>query len=809
MPNNNLFTPENDFRYSFLFPIFLLLLTAFLTCFSISVRGQIGIPVTDLFKDIEGKTTEIKGLGDRLFIGTNVGLWLVGNDGEPVRQKEVIGGITNIRKFADQIFVVTNSGLWYTSENSGLVQVMGINGIINNGSLGDQLFVGTNDGLWIVGNSNKTSHYKEIKGRINHIEVFGEQLFVNTDTNSWLVRKNRQPTQINGIESKINRVKPFGGQLFINTGNGSWIIDINGNPSKVNEVIEGIYDLISFGEQLFIGAEKQSWTINKEGKINPVKEFNERIGNSGIFGNNLFVNAGGNSWIIAEDGLLSPVEKIKGRVSFTWTFKERLFVCADNSFWIIGQNNQPVQISEIKSRINSINPFGERLFVNTENGSWIMDKDNKLLSEVSEIKERVKPFAIFGEQLFIGTDKNLWVTNKDGENPRKIESITGNIENITIASKYIYVKVSDTFSETFYRVEPNVKIAMRLIPADSWITSPIGFVVSWFWSNPLPAEKTPIKASYSDENNKDPYGENIPKEFRFALAAGSELVSDDKFSPQEQFGYPLSLFRNKAHYWVKDKWGNAFEQREQYFGYPGAWLAGILILISPIVFILTCFLLAPRYKLCNSAIMNSWWRNFLSLGTNSGILLQLTPIRNRILRRHSRGICKSDDFKDFEKEFEYQDADFQPENFRKKMESEKRLLIVGASDPGTKTLFLKHLAASYAFKSKEWFSEKTFPIYVSLADYDGNSFEGLIYEQLVHFGEISPEFAPIFLERGKLLIFLDGADNINTEQGRKRLVRFVEKYGKKNCLCLSLQQYHSEFDKITPVALTTFSRKSV
>jgi len=71
-------------------------------------------------------------------------------------------------------------------------------------------------------------------------------------------------------------------------------------------------------------------------------------------------------------------------------------------------------------------------------------------------------------------------------------------------------------------------------------------------------------------------------------------------------------------------------------------------------------------------------------------------------------------------------------------------------------------------------------------------FEALVHESLINFGEINSEFAPIFLERGGLFIFFDGLNAIGDSTGRARLNTFIEKYGKRNYICISSEHIYPE-----------------
>lgn len=774
-----------DFGRSVLYFIFSVTFVVVSLCFPATIFGQIAMPLSDIFHDIKGRVVEIKSLDSRLFIGTDSGLWLLAGGGQPIKQTEIIGGVINIRKFSNQIFIITYAGIWRAQEYGGIVNVEGISRIINDSVLDDRLFVGTDEGLRVIGKNGKSS-FPAVRGQINHVETFGEQIFVNTDRGSWIIRNDNQTIQIDEIQTKVVKVMSFGNRLFVNTERREGlIIDRDGTAVTINEPIDSETTLISFNEQLFISKDKGSWRIDQDGGPARAEEIQEKISSSGTLGDELFVNSGENLLKIDENGVFSRINEIEGRISYIGTVDERLFITAENiqgkSLWVIDKDHQKTHIAEINERVNSIHSVFGQFFVNTESGLWLLSGDYRPL-QIKGGVARVTVLSILEGRLLVGTEKGFWIIDKDGQHSKKIESIAGHVKSIAVVGNSVYVSTSDAFVEAFYRVDPEVEVVTGLNP--DWNTNIIGFLFSLLVSNALPAEKIPVTASYSDVNGRDPYSEEVPKEFRFAIANGDELVSDRKFSNQEQFGFPVNLGTNEVRYLVKDKWGNAFDYRKQHFGFPGTLLVGIIIAVLILLGVLGCFFSAPVIEVCNSLIMRSWVRNFLSIGVIP-ILLHVSYARNHILRRYSTALHNDVEFKTL-LNYDYPNEKFEPEKFREKLESDRQLLLCGQSSAESKALFLKHLTAYFAFRSKAFLSEPSFPVYISLTDYNGShSFEGLIYEQLAYFGKISGEFAPIFLERGKLIIFFDGIDDIKTDAERKRFIRFLANFGKGNLICFS------------------------
>lgn len=159
--------------------------------------------------------------------------------------------------------------------------------------------------------------------------------------------------------------------------------------------------------------------------------------------------------------------------------------------------------------------------------------------------------------------------------------------------------------------------------------------------------------------------------------------------------------------------------------------------------------------------------------------------------------------------FVYPDEELSPAIIGKKLESERRLLLTGRSGIG-KTSFFKHLTAYYASAGKGTVPAKIFPVYISLTHYGGNSLEELVYNQLFSHGKITDkELAPMFLEQGGLLIFLDGVNEVHSVADRQKLREFVERFWTSNYIFLSSQQSYPEIDNITKVELKAFDAETV
>jgi hypothetical protein len=533
------------------------------------------------------------------------------------------------------------------------------------------------------------------------------------------------------------------------------------------------------------------------------KHINGKVRDVVVIDEHIFIGTDEGLWVVSKDGTAIKVKSIKSSIWRIDEFSDRLFVdTIDEGFWIASKDGTAIRVDNgiDVGEFFFASVVDDRLFVATTVGLWIVSKDGKVI-EARKVKGKVEIMTIVGEQAIANASGVLWIVNKDGE-ATEVENVKGHVRKLVgsgFGSSYVMAE------DNLFRLDPGITIKTRLSPIGSWAN----FISKFLPTDWLPSEKVQATASYSDKSGKDPYPKTFSREFRFAKADGDLVPPNEKFSPQEQFSYEIGLGKNEVHYWVKDKGGNTFEHTAIYYGVPSQYLIVVLPFILSAIFVLTCFALAPKISFCHSAIMNPWLRKYFSLGSVPLLLSVFPSLRRYTLRRYSALVSRDKEFIEWKKRFVYPDEEFQPENFGKILEGERRLLFTGQSGIG-KTSFFKHLTASYASLSKPSLPTKVFPVYIPLTNYGGNSLEDLVYNQLFSYGRITDkEMAPMFLEQGGLLIFLDGVNEVQTIADRQKLGEFVERFWKSNYICLSSQQSYPEIENIPKIELKTFSKEKV
>lgn len=610
-----------------------------------------------------------------------------------------------------------------------------------------------------------------------------------------------------------------------------WIISSDSSQIKRVENIvtafgESMNSLKAVDDKFFVGTNKGLWIISKDGKqVQEVRNVSGLIDDIEVLGDTIIVRRIQGLWIVDKDGnLVNKIEGINQPVYRVRAFGDRFFAATSEGLWIINKDGKPVnKVEGINEKVYEIGVIGDELFISTDKGIWIISKDGKAVRKVESVSDSIQELQVVGDTLFAPMTRGLWIINKGGKQVSNFEIIKAREYSSLFFSRYIdlkavgehiYIKherLNDRpnflgeFIITLYRVDPKVKIDTHLVPSGWWAT-----VISYILpSNWLPSEKVQAKAFYSDENGTDPYNKSIQKEFSFAIADGDALPPEGKFSTQEQFSYEIGWGKNTVRYWVKDKWGNISLQTATYYGVPSQYFFVALPFILSVMFVLGCFAFAPKVGFAHSAIMNPWLRNYFSLGSVPLLLSVSTELRRYILRRYSDAVNNDKEFTEWKGRFVYPDEAFLPENFGKRLETERRLLLTGQSGIG-KTSFFKHLTAYYVSEDKPKHPAKVFPVYISLTNYGGNSLEELVYTQLFSYGKITDKgLAPMFLEQGGLLIFLDGVNEVQNVSNRQKLSEFVEKLRTSNYICLSSQQSYPEIDNIPKVELKAFGPKQV
>lgn len=679
-------------------------------------------------------------------------------------------------------------------------------------AIGEQLFLGTIDGLGIISkDGRRAKNHEYISDYIPIIQALGEQLFVATGQKLLIVSLDgKKLKEVEALKEQTFSINIIGEQVFVNTKNGLRIVSQDGMQVKnVQNFTEPLQDIQAIDDYIFFYTEENYWIINKDGTpANEIKNLIEKIDGNisriNLIGEQFYVGTNNGLWIVHKDG--KPPKRVKnvnGLVTIIKVFDEHLIVQSNTGLWIVSQNGEVDTVENIDKNVHTVEVIGESLFIATFQGLWIIRKGEKQAKKVENVQGMIETIDVASEQLFVTTNDGLWIVNQDGTPVNKIRSIVrsikGEVAKIKSVNEYRYILVFGNLS----RIDLKTTIKTNLTPTGRW-ASIIKDVLSSDW---LPSGEVSATALYSDESGKDPYDETIPKEFSFAKAEGDAVPSE--FSTQKLFRYEIGWGKNDVHYWVKDGWGNTFEKKAVYYGVPSQNFLLTLLPIFSAFFVLGCFALAPKVSFCHSALMNPLLRKYVSLGSVPLLVSIFPSLRRYILRRYSNSVGNDKEFTEWKTRFVSPDEDFLPENFGKKLNDERRLLLTGQSGIG-KTSFFKYLTAYYVSTDKPPLPAKVFPVYISLTNYGGNSLEELIYHQLFSYGKITDrELAQMFWEQGGLLIFFDGVNEVQNVSDRQKLSEFVKKYWTSNYICLSSQQIYPEIDNIPKVELKTFSAEKV
>jgi hypothetical protein len=610
----------------------------------------------------------------------------------------------------------------------------------------------------------------------NASEIFGDRQFIGRDDGLWVRSANGESlNRIDIVKGSVSGIEVSNNLLVVTTSEGSWIFDIDENSTFVKDDIGHINCVGAFNDKIAIGTSEGLWFVSKDGKrLDKVQSLQVRVNDIKAVGDQMFLSV---------SSLIFEIDN-----------NEEMY----EGLWMIHRDGSLTAVKDVKGNDPRIYDINGLLFVDTVVGTWIVGKDGHNVKKVAQEVHEPTTVRTFDSQIFVGTGEGLLIISQDGREVNRLTVIQEMVKSIDIIDGKLYIDTIDTR----YRIDHKVKINSKLVP-NSWWAIVIGYVLPANW---LPSENARVTAFYSDETGNDPYDVSLARKFRFALP---DWQSDRDFNTEKQFSYELSWGRNEVNYWVKDQWDNSFEQKATYYGVPSQLVFVVAPLTISAVLVLGCFALAPKVSFCHSAIMNTWLRKYFSIGSVPILLSAFPSLRRHLLRRYSASLSKDKEFSEWKNRFLCPNEEFQPENFGKKLEGERRLLLTGQSGIG-KTSYFKCLTANYASKDKPTHPQKVFPIYIPLTNYGGNSLEELVYNQLFSYGKITDEeLAPMFLEQGGLLIFLDGINEVQNVTDRQKLSAFVEKFWTSNYICLSSQHPYPEIENIPKVELKPFSREKV
>ena len=741
-----------------------LCITIVVLIFSASAFGQVAIPVPNLYPSFLKKNDQIPRITkiqDHLFVATERSLFILDRNGRAMSPTGMSGSPLGLRIFGDQVFTSTSEHSWLVRPDGQTIQVKGIDTVDFAEPIGQTLYVASGNTLFSVTSDGAALRIQNFETSIVDLVPAGDSLFVLTRPSLFQIREGQAPLRIKGVTGDWNMFPLENSALVAGDGylcvvrTPSDCTSLKGVSGKVTYVTDiGKHVLVATTEGLFIANEN-----------NIVIRVAGIQGNPGIgsMGDKAFVSAD-KKYVLSEDGNLTTVNGAEGEV-------------------------------------NTDAEVGDHLFIGTNNGVSMLAHDATAAS-IPEIHCSVSYLQLDGDRIFVGTPcEGIWIVNKQGAVLERMANPLGQVFRIETVADRTYI----LSSYGLYRLDPHVSIRGRLVP-NSWWARALAFALPAGW---LPADSVSATAEYVDEHGKDPYEDALPREFRFTTAPGQPMPTYDKFSPQAQFYYDLKWGKNTVHYWVKDAWENTFEQEETYRGLPAQYSFILLPFALSFVFVFGCFALAPRVYFCHSMVMNPWLRRYFSLGSIPLLLSIFPPVRRHILRRYSDSVANDKEFAEWRTRFVYPDEEFYPPNVGKRIESERRLLLIGQSGIG-KTSFFKHLTAHYSLHAKATFPKRVSPVYISLTNFGGNSLEELVYTQLFSHGKITDkELAPLFLEQGGLVIFLDGVNEVRNIADRQKLSEFVERFWTSNYIFLSSQQSYPEIENVVKLELKTFTRDNI
>ncbi|MBV8855758.1 MAG: hypothetical protein JOZ02_02255 [Acidobacteria bacterium] len=689
-------------------------------------------------------------------------------------------GVSKTFIFDDKLWALTDAGLYFLPKGGKMLKrIDGMPAHTDRDPLEAPTFrfQEFDEKLWLAGPAGlffiakgDSPHLTRVElpnpGYITGLETFGPAaLFVSsTGGLSYLLPGDDAAHPVEGLSGRATEVHGFRGHMLIRDFVSGWLPSNSPHYSTIQrgeekqyvlEPVLGNFDSqrTTHGQRLLIG--------KSDCELVPVEEVKDTAGKAvrevREFEGELFV-------IFNDDSLYNLSDHVgtcclDSHVDYAWHDKGTAY---------------------------GINQIGERFYVSTPKGVVVYSL--------------YQPPGGFGysEQTYapnnsvvsdvVGSDKHLWF-------------FAGEKGNVPQASP-----------NHLYHLDADARLDADLLPTDSYLRTIFNYL--------LPGEyrvegETDLRVRVLNKKGKEVYGpdavEGLLASWKsMGLSASPDEVGNCSydFSQVKDVRPRLVVGRQKLCFVLQDAWPNqARLEGKEYRGVPNLLSSLLVLPFLVVVLTLLILMLAPYSRFCHDLIMNPVLRKYGSFGLLPLALTVFPSVRRHVLKRYSAELESDPSFNRY---FLYPSPEFHPQEFGRRIEGAKKVLLLGPSGIG-KTSYLRHLTRHYAGARGPTRPGKVAPVYVSLASYQaGGELEGLIHDQLQSFGRMSDrELNEWFLKQGGFLIFLDGVNEVADAGLRVSLMQFIERNWRANYICLSSQQDYPELGGLAEVKVKPLDEEKI
>jgi hypothetical protein len=630
-----------------------------------------------------------------------------------------------------------------------------------------KLWIANKDGLsYLQKGDDLRPKSINVPGEITGIAVFANTALLVGSTKGvfYLLQENTEVNRIQDIAEDFCKIYNFGGKIWI----------------RVSESQDGFTTIplpsVTLGSRVGINNKAKQYVLEPVSWRRGSSLKNVAIGNKNCY--------------------LLPVEDIKEtvgkKVVKVREFKDELFVIfEDHSLYRLSDHgDDPPDLDDhgdyvwykvaTRGTTYGINTIGKQFYVSSFDG--IVIYSGSTFGQKTYVK-RSKLSGKFIVSDVFGSEKDLWFFARD----------------------------LGASSDQLYHLDTDAKLDADLLSSDSYLRTLVNRILP---GNHLIAGDTNVVVKVVNSKKEAIYDLDAVQGLRASYKNYGLLQPDDDSRncdygvSQVNFLTPkLGSGKQKFCFIIQDAWENVHLRKKEYWVIPNFFS---MITLIPVILVLGALLilfLAPYNRFCHDLVMNPLLRKYGSFGLLPLLLTVFPSVRQHVLKRYSNELKQEPAFNRY---FIYPSKEFHPQAFGKKLETAKRVLLLGQSGIG-KTSYFKHLAHHFANRKESTSPEKVVPIFVSLSSYqNGVTLESLIHDQLQNFGRMSDkELNEWFLRQGGFLILFDGVNEIPDASLRANLGQFVERNWRANYLCLSSQQHYPELNGLTEIKIKSFSRERI
>lgn len=460
----------------------------------------------------------------------------------------------------------------------------------------------------------------------------------------------------------------------------------------------------------------------------------------------------------------------------------------------------------LKLSVHVIKSINGQMWLGTETGLYIYDGTNITLASEKDLY--INDISYIDNRIWLATFKGPYIVETNTVKPILTQQL--DVKEIRKIGQKIWLGAGHhPGQETpggVYRFDEDVSISVR--PARSNIEALLQSIFANTWFEGV--SKADVQY-VSRTNNKDPYNEDVAKQFEVVITFGEaefgRAVRTDQYSPVSSFERYLPSGAPTIYMSARDKWRNKFDSEPiTAWVIPNTWFVPpLLVAVMWWLLLVIVILLAPYSSFCLRALMNPALRNYASFGFVPLVLTLFPAARRHLLKRYLREITTDREFTEWQTRFVLPSEEFSAAQVVTLFSENRVLFLEGESGIG-KTCYFKYLVGCFASNRK--LLPRVFPVFLPLKRYEGMTPKEIFTKQLEKQAKLTDvQLTEWFLSNGDFLIFIDGLNEVD-DKTVKAIASFVDGLEKVNYFYLSSQGL-SPLEKVHNTALPKLEAEQI